>query len=99
MWQPFLGLMCLVSLRFTGKGTLTIANSLWGCQSISFKPDFLLRNIQFFGAEILTLDFMDPNTLKTINQWIDLSTNNKIPHILDEINSNAVLFMGVVMES
>ena len=50
------------------KVILTIANSLWARQDVPFKPDFLQRNTQFFGAEISTLDFTDPNTLNTINQ-------------------------------
>ena len=75
------------------KVTLAIANSLWARQDILFKQDFLQRNTQFFGAEVSTLDFMDPSTLKTINQWVNTNTNGKITKILDEINSDAVLFL------
>ena len=75
------------------KVTLTIANSLWARQGIPFKQDFLQRNTQFFGAEISTLDFVDPSALKTINQWVNTNTNGKIPKILDEINPDAVLFL------
>jgi serpin B len=75
------------------KVILTIANSLWARQDVPFKPDFLQRNTQFFGAEISTLDFTDPNTLKTINQWVNTNTNGKISKILDEINPDAVLFL------
>ena len=75
------------------KVTLTIANSLWARQDVPFNPDFLQRNAEYFGAEISTLDFMDPNTLTTINQWVNTNTNGKIPKILDEINSDLVLFL------
>ncbi len=75
------------------KVTLTIANSLWARQGVPFKQDFLQRNTEYFGAEIATLDFMDPNTLITINQWVDTNTNGKIPKILDEINADLVLFL------
>ena len=75
------------------KVTLTIANSLWARQGFSFKQDFLQRNTQFFGAEVSTLDFMDPNTLTTINQWVNTNTSGKITKILDEINPDAVLFL------
>ncbi len=75
------------------KVILTIANSLWARQDVPFKPDFLQRNTQFFGAEISTLDFTDPNTLNTINQWVNTNTNGKISKILDEINPAAVLFL------
>ena len=75
------------------KVTLTIANSLWARQGVSFKQDFLQRNTQFFGAEVATLDFTDPNTLTMINQWVNTNTNGKIQKILDEIDSDAVLFL------
>lgn len=75
------------------KVTLTIANSLWGNEGFSFKSDFLQRNTQFFNAEISILDFLDPSSLTIINQWVNDRTNSKIPEILDEIDSNAVLFL------
>lgn len=76
------------------KVTLTIANSLWARQGMSFKQDFLQRNIRFFGAEISTLDFNDPSASKTINQWVDTNTNGKIQEIVgDRITPNAVLFL------
>ena len=75
------------------KVTLTIANSLWANQDFQFKQDFLQRNENYFEAEVSTLDFLDPNTLNTINQWVNTNTNGKIPKILEEIESNAVLFL------
>ena len=75
------------------KVILAIANSLWARQDVPFKQDFLQRNTQFFGAEVSTLDFTDPNTLPTINQWVNTNTNGKITKILDEINSDMVLFL------
>ena len=75
------------------KVTLTIANSLWANQDYQFKQDFLQRNQDYFNAEISTLDFLDPNTLNTINQWVNTNTKGKITEILEEIESNAVLFL------
>ena len=76
------------------KVTLAIANSLWARQGFSFKPDFLQRNTQFFGAEISTLDFDDPSASKTINQWVDTNTNGKIQKIVsDHIDPLTVLFL------
>lgn len=75
------------------KVTLTIANSLWGHQAIQFLPKFLKKNEYYFNAEISTLDFSDPTTLTTINQWVSDNTNGKIPKILDRIASNEVLFL------
>ena len=75
------------------KVILTIANSLWARQDVPFKQDFLQRNTQYFGAEVSALNFMDPNTLTTINQWVNTNTNGKIQKILDEINPDMVLFL------
>ena len=83
-----------VLLTSDPKVTLTIANSLWASQGFSFKPDFLHRNTQFFGAEISTLDFNDPSASETINQWVDTNTNGKIQKIVGEtINPTTVLFL------
>ena len=76
------------------KVTLTIANSLWARQGVPFKQDFLQRNIQFFGAEISTLDFDDPSASQTINQWVDTNTSSKIKKIVsDPIDPSTVLFL------
>ena len=75
------------------EGALIIANSLWGNQGVPFKEGFLQRNTQYFGAEISTLDFNDPSTLATINQWVNTQTNGKIPKILEEINPENFLYL------
>ena len=75
------------------KVTLTIANSLWGDEGVSFNPTFLQRNTQFFNAEVSILDFLAQNSLMRINQWVNDNTNGKIPQILDAIEPNAVLFL------
>ena len=75
------------------KVTLAIANSLWARQGVPFNQNFLQRNAQFFGAEISTLDFTNPRTVETINQWVDTNTNGKITKILDEIDPSKVLFL------
>ena len=75
------------------EGALIIANSIWANQRVPFKQDFLQRNTQFYGAEISNLDFNDPSALETINQWVNTSTNGKIPKILDGIRPETVLFL------
>ena len=75
------------------KVTLTIANSLWAEQSFSFNPEFLNRNSHYFDAEISSLDFANPTSVDTINQWVNDSTSGKITEILDEISSDEVLFL------
>lgn len=75
------------------KVSLTIANSLWSEQSFSFTPEFLIRNSHYFNAEISTLDFADPNSVDTINQWVNDRTSGNISEILQEISADEVLFL------
>lgn len=72
---------------------LAIANSLWARQGVKFYEPFLARNRQFFGAEIATLNFSDPQAKNTINAWVSKNTNGKIPSIIDRIDPQKVLFL------
>ena len=86
-------------LRETLKGTdpqieLAIANSIWLRNTFDeVNPDFLDRNNRFFGAEIASLDFDDPQTVKAINQWVNTNTQGKIQQILGEIKKHEVMFL------
>jgi serine protease inhibitor len=72
---------------------LAIANSLWARKGVEFKEDFLARNRKYFGAEITALDFADPQTKTTINSWVSKNTQGKIPSIIDQIDSQMVLYL------
>src|SRR5713226_1133793 len=39
------------------KVQLAIANSLWARKTVPFEPAFLKRNQEFYGAEVVNLDF------------------------------------------
>src|SRR5215470_13113777 len=71
---------------------LAIANSLWARNGVRFKEDFLARNRQFYGAEISTLDFNNPQSAATINRWVNDSTKGKITKIIDRIDAQQVMF-------
>jgi serpin B len=60
---------------------------------VRFKPVFLQRNKQFFGAEITNLDFNDPSSPSKINSWVKDKTSGKIDKIIDQIDSMAVLYL------
>ncbi|MEK6410438.1 MAG: serpin family protein [Acidobacteriota bacterium] len=72
---------------------LSIANSLWAKKGITFNPDFLQRNKQFYGAEVTALDFGDPGAAKTINSWVADKTKGKIDKIVDNIDPQSILFL------
>src|SRR5262245_49983406 len=75
------------------KVELLIANSLWGRKGVVFKDEFLALNRQFFGAELTSLDFSSPQTKTTINNWVSRNTKGHIPSIIDQVNSQHVLFL------
>jgi serine protease inhibitor len=75
------------------KVKLAIANSLWGKQGFTFKPDFLQRNQEFYQAEVASLDFTSPAAVERINAWVKQNTEGKIPEIVQEIDPSQVLFL------
>jgi serine protease inhibitor len=75
------------------KVQLQIANSLWARRGLEFKPDFIQRNKQFFGAKVTELDFDNPNAAATINRWVSDNTKGKIAKIVDSISPDSILFL------
>ncbi|MEN3334703.1 MAG: hypothetical protein V7641_4068 [Blastocatellia bacterium] len=75
------------------KVKLQIANSLWARQGLQFKADFIQRNKNYFGAQVTALNFDDPSAPATINQWVSEQTNGKIDKIVDQIDSQSILFL------
>ena len=75
------------------KVQLNIANSLWAKKDVTFNPDFLARNKQFYGAEVTTLNFNDPGAPATINAWVNDKTKGKIEKIVDRIDAQSILFL------
>lgn len=86
------GLIAL--LRSLDKTTdFRIANSIWACQELSVNPDFVTTTGSFFDAKVTSLDFNAPATLTTINDWVNVATAGKIPHIIDQISDQDVMFL------
>jgi serpin B len=75
------------------KVELNIANSLWARKGVTFNPDFIQRDKQFYGAEVTALDFGDPGAPATINSWVSDKTKGKINHIVDQIDAQSILFL------
>jgi serpin B len=81
------------SLENSGPGVkLNIANSLWARKGVKFKPDFLRANKNYFNAEIKEVEF-DQAAVKAINSWVSSKTQGKIPKIIEQIQSNMILFL------
>lgn len=72
---------------------LSIANSLWAKQGIPFKPEFMQRNQQFYGAKVTELNFANPSSKNVINGWVKENTRGKIDQIVNQIKPDDVLFL------
>ena len=75
------------------KVELNIANSLWARKGVTFNPDFIQRDKQFYGADVTALDFNDPAAAATINSWVADKTKGKINKIVDQIDAQSILFL------
>lgn len=72
---------------------LSIANSLWYRKGFPVKSEFLNVNKDYYGAYVQELDFSQTWAVDTINNWCAKKTNQLIPTILDEIPSEAMLYL------
>lgn len=90
------------SLNSQTNVTLELANAIWYKQGISLKPAFASANREFFQAELAGVDFNNPQSAQTINDWADRSTHGKIPQVVQwpfdpatrVILANAIYFKG-----
>lgn len=71
---------------------LNIANSLWVKQEYLINKDFLQKT-QNYKAKVTNLDFSDRTAPTVINNWVSQSTQGKIKQVINNINSNDVLFL------
>jgi serpin B len=76
------------------KVQLSIANSLWYRQN-SYQPltSFLNVTQNYYDATVQSLNFSDPNSVNTINNWVSQKTNGKIPTIIKSIADNDLMFL------
>lgn len=72
---------------------LILANSIWLRMGFDVKPDFLRLNADNFGAYIKSLDFSKSWAVDTINNWCAAKTNNLIQKPLDQIPTDAMMYL------
>ena len=82
------------SLSQEEKAKLSLANSIWFTDDgrFSVNRDFLQTNANYYGADVYETPF-DSQTCKDINLWVKQKTKGMIPEILDEIPSEAVMYL------
>jgi serpin B len=72
---------------------MNIANSIWGDKGFSVRPDFRQNVENFFDARVQSLDFDDPESVETINDWVNENTNGLIEEIIQDIPPSTVMYL------
>lgn len=83
------------SLPETESCRFDIANSIWfrdDSDRLTVEQNFLQTNADYYAADLFKAPF-DNSTLKEINDWVKKNTNEMIPEILDEIPSDAIMYL------
>jgi len=73
---------------------LSIADSVWfrDRENFSVNTDFLQKNETYYQADIYQ-EVFDSKTCDKINNWVDQNTDHMIPKIIDEIDSNTMMYL------
>jgi serpin B len=69
------------------------SNATWASEDATFKPEFTQICQDLYRAQVLNLDFADPQAPSIINRWVNETTNGKIDQIIEEIQSLSILFI------
>ncbi|MFI5160791.1 MAG: serpin family protein [Sphingobacteriales bacterium] len=73
--------------------TLKLANSIWYRQSFSVLPQFLQTENSSYLAKVQALDFNDPSSVNTINNWVSNETAGKIPSVIANIKPADMMYL------
>jgi serine protease inhibitor len=80
---------------------LSMANGLWVQEGLPVNPAFQQVLQTSYAAQAETLDFHNPASVGTINSWVAKHTNDRIEHLIDQIDprtvamlTNAIAFKG-----
>jgi serpin B len=71
----------------------SIANSIWYNQGFQPLDSFLNVTQNFYEASVQPLDFANPASINTINNWVAQKTNNKIPKVIDFISPTDLMYL------
>jgi serine protease inhibitor len=73
--------------------SLKIANSIWYRTGFTPEQPFLDTTGYYFNALVSQLDFTNPASLNTINNWVASNTNNKITQLLSSLKPDDVMYL------
>ena len=79
---------------------INLANAIWADEETPFAPVFTQKSAQIFGATAKTLNFQAPQSVDTINTWVEKQTDGEIKNLVKELPlagavlTNALYFRG-----
>lgn len=73
--------------------TISLANSIWYRNEFQPLKQFLDTCSYYFDAQISQVDFNNPSSLNTINNWVAAKTNNKITKLLSQLKPDDVMYL------
>jgi serine protease inhibitor len=73
---------------------LSLANSIWYAQN-TYQPydTFLQTTRTNYDAGVQSLNFQDPASVNTINNWVSQHTEGKIPTVINSIEPNDLMYL------
>ncbi|MBR2042761.1 MAG: serpin family protein [Clostridia bacterium] len=83
------------SLTSNDDSKFHLANSIWfrsDKNRLKVEESFLQTNADYFGAQVYETEF-DERAKKDINNWVKKNTDGMIDKIVDEINSDTVMYL------
>ncbi|MBO5097781.1 MAG: serpin family protein [Agathobacter sp.] len=71
-----------------------ISNSIWmrDAEFLHVEEDFLKKNFQYYNADVYKAPF-DNTTLEDINHWVENKTDGLIKDVLDQIPTDAIMYL------
>lgn len=81
-----------LNLQTTDNAEVTTANSIWLRDSFSPLETYLQTLKDHYDPQVYSVPF-DPETLNTMNHWIETHTNGRITNALDRMDANVMLYL------
>lgn len=81
--------------RVDSRVTVKIANSINVNSALGIRliPEYQADMIKYYHAQVDELDFKKESSLHHINNWCNTHTGGKIPKILDELTTDAAMYL------
>ena len=81
------------SLEGVSEVQMRIANSIWLNSKAKIDADFLHSTKKTYDSEAKALDFVNPKSTKTINDWVKKATNGTIDSIIDTVRPDMIMYL------